>query len=82
MLVLSRKFGERIQIGDGITVAIVGIRGNKVQLGIEAPQEVRVVRAGLGREEPRRAGAPIPAVSSGASRADACLPASLRACQS
>ena len=72
MLVLSRKFGERIQIGDGITVAIVGIRGNKVQLGIEAPQEVRVVRADL-----------TPAIPAGCGyRAEACLPAASRASES
>ena len=79
MLVLSRKFGERIQIGDGITVAVVGIRGDKVQLGIEAPQEVRVMRADLAAEVPRAAVEPDTPPSS---RADACLTAARRACES
>ena len=49
MLVLSRKFGERIHIGDGITISVVAIHGNRVQLGIEAPQEVRIVRDEVAR---------------------------------
>ena len=52
MLVLSRKFGERIHIGEGITVSIVAIHGNRVQLGIDAPPEVRIVRDDLRRCEP------------------------------
>ena len=44
MLVLSRMRDESIVIGDGITVTIVDIRGDKVRLGIEAPQEVPVHR--------------------------------------
>ena len=44
MLVLSRKNGEQICIGENIVVKVVGIHGNRVKLGIEAPREVRVVR--------------------------------------
>jgi carbon storage regulator len=44
MLVLARKPGEAIQIGDGITVHIVEIRGKQVRLGIEAPAEMPVHR--------------------------------------
>ena len=44
MLVLTRKIGERIQIGDDISVVISDIRGGKVLVGIEAPRNVRVVR--------------------------------------
>ena len=44
MLVLSRMRDESIVIGDGITVTIVDIRGDKVRLGIEAPKEVPVHR--------------------------------------
>ncbi len=47
MLVLSRKVGERIQIGDGIEVTIVAIAGNRIQLGIVAPQDMRVLRSEL-----------------------------------
>jgi carbon storage regulator len=47
MLVLSRKVGERIQIGDNITLVINRIAGNRVTLGIEAPTHVRIVRSEL-----------------------------------
>jgi carbon storage regulator len=44
MLVLSRQPDESIVIGDNIVVTIVGVRGDKVRLGIEAPGEVTVFR--------------------------------------
>ena len=44
MLVLSRKVGERIWIGDRIAVTVVRIAGGGVRLGIEAPPEMPVVR--------------------------------------
>ena len=52
MLVLSRKSGERILIGDGITLMVVRIDGQQVRIGIEAPPEVTIVREELveGRE--------------------------------
>jgi carbon storage regulator len=45
MLVLTRKEGERIQIGDNICVTVVRILGGGVRLGVEAPPEVPVMRA-------------------------------------
>ena len=45
MLVLSRKLGEKIIIGDGIELMIVGVAGNRVRLGIAAPRECRIMRA-------------------------------------
>ena len=47
MLVLSRKVGERIQIGDAISVTVTKIAGNRVTLGVSAPKNVRVVRSEL-----------------------------------
>ena len=47
MLVLSRKVGERILIGDQITVTVVRISGGGVRLGIEAPPEMAVIREEL-----------------------------------
>jgi carbon storage regulator len=44
MLVLSRQRDESIMIGDKVIITIVDIRGDKVRLGIEAPQEVPVHR--------------------------------------
>ena len=54
MLVLSRKVGERILIGDRIAVTVVRITGGGVRLGIEAPSEMAVIREEL-QEEPRPA---------------------------
>ena len=48
MLVLTRKQQEQIRIGDQVTVTILRIKGNTVRIGIEAPRQVRVVRAELG----------------------------------
>lgn len=44
MLVLSRKLGERLRIGDDIVVTVVGLRGRDVRLGIEAPTDVAIRR--------------------------------------
>jgi len=44
MLVLSRKVNERVMIGNDIVITIAGIRGDKVRLGIEAPQEISINR--------------------------------------
>jgi carbon storage regulator len=48
MLVLSRKPGEKIHIGTGITVTVVATKGNKVRIGIDAPKDVPVLRSELG----------------------------------
>jgi carbon storage regulator len=47
MLVLSRKIGERIHIGDDIVIVISQINGRNVRLGIEAPRSVNVCREEL-----------------------------------
>jgi carbon storage regulator len=47
MLVLSRKIGERLVIGDNITVVVSRVAGNRVTLGIEAPSDVRIIRGEL-----------------------------------
>ncbi len=44
MLVLTRRSEEAFRIGDDITVTVLGIRGNQVQIGISAPSEVRIYR--------------------------------------
>lgn len=44
MLVLSRQRDESIMIGDNVVVTVVDIRGDKVRLGIQAPQEIPVHR--------------------------------------
>jgi len=47
MLVLSRKVGERLVIGGNITVVVSRVAGNRVTIGIEAPDDVRIVRGEL-----------------------------------
>ena len=52
MLVLSRKVGERILIGDKIAVTIVRVAQGSVRIGIEAPGEMQIVREEL-KNQPR-----------------------------
>jgi carbon storage regulator len=44
MLILTRRVGEALMIGDDITVTILGVRGNYVRVGIKAPKDVGVHR--------------------------------------
>jgi carbon storage regulator len=44
MLILTRKVGERIDIGDQISITVLGITGQQTRLGIEAPKDVAVHR--------------------------------------
>ena len=48
MLVLSRKHGEAIVVGDGITVTVLAVEGGRVKLGVVAPAEVPIHRAESG----------------------------------
>lgn len=47
MLVLTRKTKQQIRIGDNVTITILMVKGQTVRVGIEAPNEVRVLRAEL-----------------------------------
>ena len=44
MLILTRKVGETVMIGDDVTITVLGIRGSQVRIGINAPSEVSVHR--------------------------------------
>jgi len=44
MLVLSRKPGEKIHIGTDITITVASVQGNRVRIGIEAPDQISIVR--------------------------------------
>ena len=56
MLVLTRRVSERIQIGNDVTLTIVRIDGNKVRIGIEAPEHVKVKRDELAPKVERNVG--------------------------
>ncbi|KPD20760.1 carbon storage regulator CsrA [Idiomarina abyssalis] len=44
MLILTRRNGETLKIGDEISVSVLGVKGNQVRLGIDAPDDVDVHR--------------------------------------
>ncbi|HPT51644.1 MAG TPA: carbon storage regulator [Accumulibacter sp.] len=51
MLILTRKVNQALWIGDNITIVVCAVKGKTVQLGIEAPQEVVVLRAEVRERE-------------------------------
>lgn len=44
MLILTRRVGESLVIGDDVTVTVLGVKGNQVRIGVNAPKEVSVHR--------------------------------------
>lgn len=44
MLILTRRVGESLMIGDNVTVTVLGVKGNQVRIGVNAPKEVAVHR--------------------------------------
>lgn len=44
MLILTRRIGETLMVGDEITVTVLGVKGNQVRLGVHAPDAVKVHR--------------------------------------
>lgn len=44
MLILTRRIGETLMIGDNVSITVLGVKGNQVRLGINAPKEVSVHR--------------------------------------
>ena len=66
MLVLSRKEGEKLVIGDNIVITVNRIAGNRVAIGIEAPRDVSIVRGELAPKvsTPGKAGGAPSAIAS------------------
>ncbi|MCK7583126.1 MAG: carbon storage regulator CsrA [Chromatiales bacterium] len=63
MLILTRRVGETLMIGDEVTVTVLGVKGNQVRIGVNAPRDVAVHReeiyerikreqAGVGQDAP------------------------------
>ena len=44
MLILTRRVGESLMIGDDVTITVLGVKGNQVRIGVKAPKEVAVYR--------------------------------------
>ena len=44
MLILTRRVGESLMVGDEITVTVLGVKGNQVRIGVDAPRDVAVHR--------------------------------------
>ena len=49
MLILTRRVGETLVIGDEVTVTVLGVRGNQVRLGVNAPKESAVQREDISK---------------------------------
>jgi carbon storage regulator CsrA len=65
MLVLTRKVGDKVQLGDDVEIEVLSIRGNRVRLGIVAPSDVKILRGELPRHdaEAREATEPLKSVA-------------------
>lgn len=44
MLILTRRIGETLMVGDDVTVTVLGVKGNQVRIGVNAPKDVAVHR--------------------------------------
>ena len=44
MLILTRRVGEKLVIGENVTITVLGVKGNQIRIGIDAPPEVQVHR--------------------------------------
>ncbi len=62
MLILTRRVGESVMIGNEVTVTVLGVKGNQVRIGVNAPREVAVHREEIYRRiaEEEHSGGQVP----------------------
>jgi carbon storage regulator len=66
MLILTRRVGETLMIGDSVTVTVLGVKGNQVRIGITAPKDVAVHREEIYQRIQRgEDGQPLPGEDAG-----------------
>ena len=53
MLILTRHIGEKVKIGDDVTLTVVDLRGNQVRIGIQAPRDIEIDREEIRKRKQR-----------------------------
>ncbi len=56
MLILTRRVGETLMVGDEVTVTVLGVKGNQVRIGVNAPKDVAVHREEINQRIQREKG--------------------------
>lgn len=57
MLILTRRIGETLMVGDEVTITVLGVKGNQVRIGVNAPKDVAVHREEIYQRIQREKGA-------------------------
>lgn len=61
MLILTRRIGETLMVGDDVTITVLGVKGNQVRIGVNAPKEVAVHREEIYQRIQKEKGGEAPA---------------------
>ncbi len=61
MLILTRRVGESVMIGDDVTITVLGVKGNQVRIGVNAPKDVAVHREEIYERIQKEQDAPVEA---------------------